>query len=411
MTYRVVITGMSGVTSLGSNWVDVSENLKNGVTGTRYMEGWEDIEGLNTKLGAPVLSFAIPERFKRKQLRGAGRVARLALSATDQALQSAGLLGSDIVASGHTGIAYGSSTGSVDAVAEFGVLLNSRTTHALNSTSYIRMMPHTTAVNISVVYNTKGRIIPTSSACTSGSLAIGYAYEAIKFGHQKLMIAGGGEELDATEAAVFDTLYSTSLMNETPELSPRPFDKDRDGLVIGEGAATLVLEERELAISRGAPIFAEIIGFGTNSDGNHVTQPTQATMEIAMQMAMTDASVSGSEIGYVSAHAAATAAGDKAESHATHNVIGAGTPISSLKSYFGHSLGACGAIEAWLAVCGLNESWFPATKNLNSVDPDCADLDYIVGEPRAIDCDTIMSNNFAFGGINTSLIFRCHSDE
>lgn len=408
MTYRVVITGMSGVTSLGSNWKDVSTNLKNGTTGTRYMEEWEDIEGLNTKLGAPVASFTIPERFKRKQLRGAGRVARLALSATDEALKSAGLLDSDIVSSGATGIAYGSSTGSVDAVAEFGVLLNSRTTHALNSTSYIRMMPHTTAVNISVVYNTKGRIIPTSSACTSGSLAIGYAYEAIKYGHQKLMIAGGGEELDATEAAVFDTLYSTSLMNDTPELSPRPFDRDRDGLVIGEGAASLILEEREHAISRGAKIFVEIIGFGTNSDGNHVTQPTQSTMEVAMQMALDNASISSEEIGYVSAHAAATAAGDKAESHATRNVLGQAVPISSLKSYFGHSLGACGAIEAWLAVCGLNEGWFPATQNLNNVDPNCADLDYIMGEARNITCDTIMSNNFAFGGINTSLVFRLH---
>ena len=406
MTNRVVVTGMSGVTSLGSTWEEVSAKIQNGVTGTRYMEDWEDIQGLNTKLGAPVLSFNIPSRFKRKQLRGAGRVARLALSATEEAIISAGLFDSETIASGATGIAYGSSTGSVDAVAEFGVLLNSRTTHALNSTSYIRMMPHTTAVNISVVYNTKGRIIPTSSACTSGSLAIGYAYEAIKYGHQKLMIAGGGEELDATEAAVFDTLYSTSLMNKTPELSPRPFDKDRDGLVIGEGAATLILEEREHAIARGANIHAEIIGFGTNSDGNHVTQPTQVTMEVAMQMALDDAKISAEEIGYVSAHAAATAAGDKAESHATSQVLGSRVPISSMKSYFGHSLGACGAIEAWLAICGLNEGWFPPTQNLQSVDSACAELDYIMGGSRELSCTTIMSNNFAFGGINTSLVFQ-----
>ncbi len=409
MNRRVVVTGMSGITSLGNTWEEIAENMKSGKTGTRFMSDWEDIEGLHTNLGAPVEFFKVPERFKRKQLRGAGRVARLALTATDQALRNAGLLGHEIVESGDTGIAYGSSSGSVDAVSEFGVLLNSRTTHALNSTSYIRMMPHTTAVNISVVYKSKGRIIPTSSACTSGSLAIGYAYEAIKNGYQKIMLAGGAEELDATAAAVFDILYATSLMNENPDRSPRPFDRDRDGLVIGEGAATMVLEEREYALDRGAHIYAEITGFGTNSDGNHVTQPTQAAMEVAMKLALQDARLNASDIGYISAHAAATAAGDKAESHGTAKIFGTEVPISSLKSYFGHTLGACGAIEAWLAVCGLDENWFPATKNLENVGKDCAQLDYIMGEPREIRCSAIMSNNFAFGGMNTSLIFEKHS--
>jgi 3-oxoacyl-[acyl-carrier-protein] synthase II len=293
----------------------------------------------------------------------------------------------------------------VDAVAEFGVLLNSRSTHALNSTSYIRMMPHTPAVNISVVYHTQGRIIPTSCACTSGSLAIGYAYEAIKHGYQDLMLAGGADELDATEAAVFDTLYATSLMNKSPEMAPRPFDRDRDGLVIGEGAATLVLENLEHAQQRGADIIAEVRGFGTNSDGNHVTQPTRATMEEAMRMALKDAGVEASDIGYVSAHAAATEAGDLAESHATAGVLGTNVPVSSLKGYFGHTLGACGAIEAWLLLGGLREGWYPANHNLENLDPRCATLDYISGEPRVLDCDTVMSNNFAFGGMNTSLIF------
>ncbi len=406
MKQRVVVTGMSGITSLGSSWQEVAANMRKGLTGTRVMSEWQDIEGLNTKLGAPVTHFEIPARFKRKQLRGAGRVSRLALGATDAALNDAGLLESDVISSNATGVAYGSSTGSVDAVAEFGKVLNERTTHALNSTSYIRMMPHTTAVNISVVFKTKGRIIPTSCACTSGSLAIGYAYEAIKHGYHKVMLAGGAEELDATEAAVFDTLYATSLMNDHPERSPRPFDKNRDGLVIGEGAATLVLEELDHALERGANIYTEIVGFGTNSDGNHVTQPTQATMEVAMQLALSEAALPVEEIGYVSAHAAATATGDKAESHATANVASKDIAISSLKSYFGHSLGACGAIEAWLGICGLNEGWFPATQNLTELDPECAQLNYIMGEPREIDCNAFMNNNFAFGGINTSLIFR-----
>ena len=406
MTRRVVVTGMSGITSLGCDWQQVAANMKQGITGTRFMPEWQDIDGLNTRLGAPVDSFEIPQWFKHKQLRGAGRVAKFALSSTDTALVSAGLFGSEVVASGDTGVAFGSSTGSVDAVVEFSALIHSRSTRGLNSTSYIRMMPHTTAVNISVVYKTKGRIIPTSSACTSGSLAIGYAYEAIKYGHQKIMLAGGGEELDATEAAVFDILYATSLMNDEPTKSPRPFDKERDGLVIGEGSATLILEELNHALERGATIFAEVIGFGTNSDGCHVTQPRKETMEVAMRMALDNAAVSASDIGYISAHAAGTQAGDTAESHATANIFGEDVPVSSLKGYFGHSMGACGAIEAWLGICGLNEGWFPPNRNLEEVDPACATLDYIIGTPREVHCNTIMSNNFAFGGINTSLIFR-----
>ena len=160
MTRRVAVTGMSGITSLGCSWQQIAANMKQGVTGTRLMRDWQDITGLNTKLGAPVDWFEIPERFKRKQLRGAGRVSRFALSATESALADAGLLGNKVVASNDTGVAYGSSTGSIDAVAEFGVLLTERSTHALNSTSYIRMMPHTTAVNISVVYQTKEELFP-----------------------------------------------------------------------------------------------------------------------------------------------------------------------------------------------------------------------------------------------------------
>lgn len=401
-----MVTGMAGVTALGNSWGEVSDKMRRGVTGVRVMGAWEDIRGLNTRLGVPVDSFEVPVRFKRKQLRGAGRVSRLALAATEGALERAGLLGEGVVASGETGVAYGSSTGSVDAVLEFGVLVRERSTHALNSTSYIRMMSHTTAVNISVIYQTQGRVIPTSSACTSGSLSIGYAYEAIKHGYQTVMLAGGAEELDATEAAVFDTLYATSLMNERPGETPRPFDKDRDGLVIGEGAGTLVLEELGHARARGAVILAEVIGFGTNSDGRHVTHPSQATMEVVMRKACDDAGILPSEVGYISAHAAATVIGDATESRATAAVFGGETPISSLKSYFGHSLGACGAIEAWLAIEGMNEGWFPATCNLEEVDAKCAELDYIMGEAREVRCDTVMSNNFAFGGINTSLVFR-----
>ena len=222
------------------------------------------------------------------------------------------------------------------------------------------------------------------------------------------MIAGGAEEFCATEAAVFDTLYATSTHNDSPELNPRPFDRDRDGLVIGEGACTLILERREHALNRGARIYAEIIGFGTNSDGAHVTQPSPDTMIEAIKLSLADAGLVPEDIGYICAHGTATDRGDIAESQATHGIFGNKTPISSLKSYMGHTLGACGALESWLAIEMMNNGWFAPTINLDNVDPRCAPLDYIRGSGRDLDVGYVMNNNFAFGGINTSLIFARH---
>jgi 3-oxoacyl-[acyl-carrier-protein] synthase II len=208
---------------------------------------------------------------------------------------------------------------------------------------------------------------------------------------------------------VFDTLYATSTKNDAPEATPRPFDADRDGLVIGEGACTLVLERLDLAQARGAPILAEIVGFDSNSDGAHVTQPSSATMQRVMELALADAGLDAGAIGYVSAHGTATDRGDIAESQATHGVFGNRTPISALKSYTGHTLGACGALESWTAIEMMNHGWFMPTINLENVDPECGDLDYITGSGRDLDVEYVMNNNFAFGGINTSLIFKRHS--
>ena len=251
-----------------------------------------------------------------------GRVSKLATVATENALSQAGLIGNDVLTNGQTGIAYGSSTGSTDAIGAFGVMLNEKTTKAITATTYVQMMPHTTAVNVGLFFGLKGRVIPTSSACTSGSQAIGYAYEAIKHGYQTVMVAGGAEELCPTESAVFDTLFATSLKNEDPKSTPRPYDSDRDGLVIGEGAGTLVLEEYEHAVARGAKIYAEIIGFASNCDAAHVTQPQMETMQICMEMALQNASIPAEKIDYVSAHGTATDRGDIAESNATANALG-----------------------------------------------------------------------------------------
>ncbi|KGY14270.1 3-oxoacyl-ACP synthase [Vibrio tubiashii] len=405
MSRRVVVTGMSGVTAFGNDWEAIEPRLRACENATQYMTSYEQYDGLNTKLAAPVDNFELPKHYKRKQVRGMGRVSRLATVATENALEKAGLLGAEVLTNGQTGIAYGSSTGSTDAVGAFGVMLNEKSTRAITATTYVQMMPHTAAVNVGLFFGLKGRVIPTSSACTSGSQAIGYAYEAIKHGYQTVMVAGGGEELCPTESAVFDTLFATSLKNDAPKSTPRPYDTHRDGLVIGEGAGTLILEEYEHAKARGAKIYAEIIGFASNCDAAHVTQPQMETMQICMEMAMQDAGVEPEQIGYVSAHGTATDRGDIAESNATANALGK-VPISSLKSYFGHTLGACGAVEAWLSLEMMHTGWFSPTLNLDSLDEQCGNLDYITGNGRELDVEYLMSNNFAFGGINTSIIFK-----
>ncbi|GIU20022.1 beta-ketoacyl-ACP synthase II [Shewanella colwelliana] len=401
-----MITGVGGVTALGHDWQTIASRLKAQKNRVVRMDDWDRYDGLNTRLAAPIVDFDKPAHYSRKKIRSMGRVSIMAAWASEKALMDAELLDSPVVTSGAMGIAYGSSTGSTDPIVAFGDMLKEGDMSGVTATSYIRMMAHTTAVNVGVFFGLKGRVHTTSSACTSGSQGIGYAYEAIKYGQQDLMLAGGGEELCPTEAVVFDTLFATSTKNDQPVNTPSPFDRDRDGLVIGEGACTLVLEELEHAQARGAKIYAEIVGFGTNSDGLHVTQPNANTMEVAIRLALKDAALAPDAIGYVNAHGTATDRGDIAETQATSAVFGPTMPISSLKSYTGHTLGACGALEAWVSIEMMNAGWFAPTLNLTNIDPECGELDYIKDDIRQINTDYVMSNNFAFGGINTSLIFK-----
>ncbi|SPB17724.1 3-oxoacyl-ACP synthase [Caballeronia novacaledonica] len=403
---RVVITGMGGVTALGDCWRDVEAGLKAGRNAVRRIDEWDFFEALHTRLACPLPAFEQPADWPRKKTRSMGLVSMYAVRASELALADAGLAGDTSIGDGRMGVAYGSSSGSVAPIRAFGTMLNTGSMTQVTSNSYVQMMPHTTAVNVSLFWDLKGRVIPASSACSSGSQAIGFAYEAIATGKQTMMLAGGAEELSGPAVAVFDTLYATSTRNDEPQLTPRPFDAKRDGLVVGEGAATLVLEEYEHAKARGATIHAEIVGFGCNSDGAHITQPTASTMARAMQLALDDARLDAEAIAYVNAHGTSTDRGDLAESQATAQTFGERMPISSLKSYVGHTLGACGAIEAWWTIEMMKRNWYAPTLNLTEVDPACAPLDYIKGEARAIDAEYVMSNNFAFGGINTSLIFR-----
>jgi 3-oxoacyl-[acyl-carrier-protein] synthase II len=403
---RVVITGAGGICALGDHWQAIERGLRAGRNAVRYMTEWDRYPDLNTRLAAPCDAFQAPTEWTRKQMRSLGRVSQLAVRASQLAFAQAGLDDPEFLRGGSVGVACGSCIGSPPDVADFASMLTDCDSSRVNANTYIRMMPHTAAANVSIFFGLTGRVIPTSSACTSGSQAIGFACESIRGGAQDVMVAGGAEELCPTQAKAFDLLYAASRRNADPQSVPRPYDRDRDGLVIGEGAAMLVLEEYEHARARGARMIAEIVGFATNSDGTHVTRPEERTMRVVMERALQNAGVSAGDVGYVNGHGTATAQGDVAESRATAAVFGPRIPISSQKSYLGHTLGACGALEAWFSIEMMNRGWFAPTINLEEVDPECAPLDYLRGDGRDLRTDLVMSNNFAFGGVNTSLLLR-----
>ncbi|WP_304670019.1 beta-ketoacyl-ACP synthase [Neisseria polysaccharea] len=408
-TRRVAVTGIGGITAFGRDWQSIQAAFKAEKNAVKYMDWHERFPELEAQLGAPIENYTPPKHWTRKQLRSMGRVSYLCVDAAEQALTDAGLLGDESITDGRMGVACGSSSGSTKDIGDVGELLLTGTSRNFSANTYVRMMPHTTAANIGIFFGLKGRIIPTSSACSSGSQGIGYAYEAIKYGLTDMMLAGGGEEFCPSEVYVFDSLYAASRRNGEPEKTPRPYDANRDGLVIGEGAGIFVLEELEHAKRRGAKIYAELVGYGANSDGSHVTQPQKDTMQKCMELALQDAGITPDKIGYVNGHGTATEKGDIAETLATEAVFGF-VPMSSQKSYLGHTLGACGALEAWFSIEMMNGGWFAPTLNLNDIDPRCGKADYILSGGREIETDYVMSNNFAFGGVNTSLVFKRWKD-
>ena len=401
---RVVITGMGLVSALGPTTERALGRLRLFENCVELLPDLETYKGLNSHLGS-CAGFERPAHWTRKTTRSMGPVSEYALASAEQAVAEAGLDAATLE-NGRTGVAYGSCSGSIEAHLDLFSMFYEHELKNVTSSTYIKLMPQTTACNLSIHFRTHGRLVPTGTACTSGSLAIGNAYELIRYGLQDVMIAGGGEEFSPSQVAIFDTLFATSLKNDAPKTTPAPYDVNRDGLVIGEGAATLVLEEREHALKRGATILAEVVGFAENTDGTHVTNPNAATMAEALRGALKDAKLAADEIGYVNGHGTATKAGDIAETSATYEVFKRAVPISSTKSYVGHTLGACGALEAEMTILMMREKWFHPTLNLTTPDPACAPLDYLRGEGREIDVEYAMSNNFAFGGVNTSLIFK-----
>jgi len=395
---------MGIVSALGQDVPGAFARLRTFENCVREIPELARFKGLNSHLGS-LAGFTRPAGWTRKTTRTMGDVAMYALASAEQAVADAGLDAATL-SGGRCGVAYGSCSGSIQAHLDLFSMFYSSEVRNVTSSTYIKLMPQTTACNLSVHFGTHGRLVPTGTACTSGSLAVVNAAELIRWGVQDVMIAGGAEEFSPTQVAVFDTLYATSLRNGESGRTPAPYDAARDGLVVGEGAGTLVLEDYERAKSRGARIYAEVAGVFENTDGTHVTNPNAVTMAACLKGALADAGIGGEAVGWVNGHGTATKAGDAAETAATREAFGRAVPISSLKSYVGHTLGACGAIEAMMTVLCMDAGWLHPTLNLANPDPVCAELDYVMGEGRAADVEFAMSNNFAFGGVNTSLVFK-----
>jgi 3-oxoacyl-[acyl-carrier-protein] synthase II len=401
----VVVTGVGLASPIGNSIDEVSRSLREDRSGIRVIPSFGEVEGLRTRLGAPVeLDLSV---LPKKRTRTMGRVALLATWATQQAIEDAGLE-RDLFASGAVGLAYGSTGGTSAAVEDFvRKLYIQKQLGAIQSATYLKFMSHTCAANLAQYFGIRGRIITTCSACVSGSQAIGYAYESIRHGLQEVMVAGGSEEMDVVHAAIFDLMFATSVRyNDEPSRSPRPFDADRDGLVVGEAAGTLVLESYERARARGARVYGEIVGFGTNCDGLHMTAPSEDGMTAVIERSLADAQLDRERIDYVNAHATATDIGDACESRALFRAFGGSTPVSSTKGFTAHTLGGCGAIESIFCLAMMRDGFLAPTRNLDKPHPDVAPLNYVMGPARDARPKIVMNNNSAFAGINTSLIFK-----
>ncbi len=403
---RVVVTGASGISPIGSNWDETRAALQAGKSGVEPVPEWDQFIGLRTKLSGAVRDFAVPPNFERKQIRGMGRVALLATVAAEKALIESGLRDNPCLHDGSTGVGFGSCLGSSDSLMLIATQCAAREVRGIPASSYVQVMSHCCAASIAIFFKLQGRLIPTCSACTSASQAIGYSCEAIRAGTQKVMIAGGAEERCVALAAMFDSMLATSTSNTPPIKAPRPFDRCRDGLVVAEGAGALIVEDLDHALARGAPILAEIAGFATNCDGHHLTNPEPKTMEQVMRSAIADAGISAEMIGLVSAHATGTELGDIAESKATYAIFGDMPKITALKSYVGHTLGACGALESGATIRMMREGWCAPILHLQEPDERCAPLSFCRDAVQPLTTDYVMVNNFAFGGVNTSLIFK-----
>lgn len=408
MERRVVITAGSAITPIGHLKKEIVNSLVNGISGVKPLRQ-DDLLTRYIHSGVfGTVDYPVEYDFKRQYRKTMGPVAYYACQVAKEVIEASGL-DNAFITSGRLGVAFGSTHGSPTVQRNiykifFGGIDSDYSN--IGAVEYLKSMVHTTAVNITKMFGITGRVISSSTACTTSSQSIGFGYESIKFGMQDAMLCGGADEYDTTTVAVFDNLLACSTaFNETPHLTPRPFDSRRDGLVVGEGAAAVMLEEYEQARKRGADILAEVIGFACNNNGGDLILPNLNGITQTLRLGLENAGVSPDQIDFVSAHATGTKMGDIIEAQAIHQVYGNAPWVAGLKSYMGHTMGTCGAIETILCLYMMEEKFIAPTLNLDDVDDRCA----MIRHSRKLQEGNIRIaaiNNFAFGGVNTCLIIK-----
>jgi 3-oxoacyl-[acyl-carrier-protein] synthase II len=408
MERRVVITACSSKTPIGRTKEEILNSLVHGISGVKTLR--EDgllSSYIHSKVFGTV-DYPISYDFKRQHRKTMGPVAYYACQVAKEVIEGAGL-DQAFVTSGQLGVAFGSTHGSPTVQRDiyrtfFGASQTEFST--IGAVDYLKSMVHTTAVNITKMFGITGRVISSCTACTTSSQSIGYGYEAIKYGMQDAMLCGGSDEYDTTTVAVFDNLLACSTaFNDTPHLTPRPFDTKRDGLVVGEGAGAIMLEEYGYARKRGAPILAEVIGFACNNNGGDLILPNLNGIRDTIRIGLKDAKINADEMDFISAHATGTKMGDVIEAQAIYDVYGNLPSVVGLKSYMGHTMGSCGAIETIIAIYLMEEGFIAPTLNLDEIDERCAMVNHVAKlREHPIRIATIQ--NFAFGGVNTSLIIK-----
>ena len=402
---RVVITGMGILSPIGNDFATIENNLRQKKSGIEKIDELRQYNGMKIFVGGRVkdINFKEIPRSLRKVM---GPQAIFAVLATKKAIANA-KLDMDNIDKRRISIAcsstMGSAEGTYDFVATF-IKGNGTTEH--KPTSFFKMFPHTNSASIAMYFGIKGRIFSPAAACASALQSIGMGYENIKHGLTEVMICGGAEECHIIPNAMFQLLNTVSdNFNDDPHRSSRPFDIERRGLVIGEGAGILILEELEHALNRGAEIYAEVVGYSTTSNGEAMSTPSVEDMSVCMSQSLDDAGLKATDVNYVNGHFTATVVGDQFESKAIGNLFGNRIPVGSLKGFMGHTLGASGSIESIICMLMMKNGFIAPNINLDNLDPECAKLNYNT-EVLNISPDIILKNSFAMGGINCSIVYK-----
>jgi 3-oxoacyl-[acyl-carrier-protein] synthase II len=402
---RVVITGVGVVSPFGRGMESLMDGLLAGKSGVVEVPALAGITGMRTRVAA-LATGVDPMQIPRKFRRSMSSMSVFATLACQDAASAAGL-SEEQLAGGRLGVSIGSTTGSPHTMEEFfRDFIRDNSLERMKSTLFFHIMNHSCASNVAQALGVTGRILAPSAACSTSSHAVGYAAEMIGLGKQDFMLCGGADEFHPLTSGTFDMMNAASTAyNDAPGSTPRPFDRDRDGIVCGEGSGILLLESLDSALARGAEILAEITGFATNSDPASIANPNPQSIAACMELALADAGVQPGEVGYVNAHATATVQGDIAECQAIARVFGDRTPTSSLKGHLGHAMAASGTLELAACIEMIRRGVLIPTLNLDHIDPLCAGVQHLQQTlERRVDC--VIKNNFALGGVNSSIILR-----